>query len=63
MSQQIDQPLRGEAAFRAARLRVAKAPEADCARGRVERAADAAERPREAERRTGFNVPKDLGER
>jgi hypothetical protein len=40
MSQQTDEPLRGEAAFRAAKERVQKANEAAYARGRTERAAE-----------------------
>ena len=40
MSQQPDEPLRGEAAFRAAKERVQKANEAAYARGRTERAAE-----------------------
>ena len=60
MSQQPDEPLRGDAAFRAAKLRVAKANEAAYARGRAERAADAAEaagRRRLAERQALKNLP------
>ena len=40
MSQQPNEPLRGEAAFRAAKERVQKANEAAYARGRTERAAE-----------------------
>ena len=40
MSQQTNEPLRGEAAFRAAKERVQKANEAAYARGREERAAE-----------------------
>jgi hypothetical protein len=40
MSQQSNEPLRGEAAFRAAKERVQKANEAAYARGRTERAAE-----------------------
>ena len=61
MSQQPDEPLRGEAAFRAAKERVQKANEAAYARGREERAADAADaagRRRLAERQAQKNLPK-----
>jgi hypothetical protein len=61
MSQQTDEPLRGEAAFRAAKDRIQKANEAAYARGREERAADAAEaagRRRTAERNSMKNLPK-----
>ena len=60
MSQQTNEPLRGEAAFRAAKLRVEKANEAAYARGRQERAeaaADAAGRRRLAERQALKNLP------
>ena len=40
MSQKTPEPLRGEAAFRAAKERVQKANEAAYARGRTERAAE-----------------------
>ena len=40
MSQQTNEPLRGEAAFRAAKERIQKANEAAYARGRSERAAE-----------------------
>ena len=43
MSQQTNEPLKGEAAFRAEKQRIEKANEAAYARGRQERAADAAE--------------------
>jgi hypothetical protein len=62
MSQQPPkEPLRGEAAFRAAKERVQKANEAAYARGREERAADAAEaatRRRFADRQALKNLPK-----
>ena len=61
MSQQSNEPLRGEAAFRAAKERVQKANEAAYARGREERAADAAEaatRRRLAERQALTSLPK-----
>jgi hypothetical protein len=61
MSQQPNEPLRGEAAFRAAKERVQKANEAAYARGRKERAADAADaagRRRTAERQGMENLPK-----
>ncbi len=61
MSQQTDEPLRGEAAFRAEKDRIQKANEAAYARGREERAADAAEaagRRRAAERNSMKNLPK-----
>jgi hypothetical protein len=60
MSQQSNEPLRGEAAFRAAKDRVQKANEAAYARGREERAADAVEaagRRRLAERQSQKNLP------
>jgi hypothetical protein len=60
MSQQTNEPLRGEAAFRAAKLRVEKANEAAYARGRAERAADAEEaagRRRTEERQARMNLP------
>ena len=66
MSQQTNEPLRGEAAYQAAKLRVQKANEAAYARGRAERAADAAdaaERRREADRQAGRNLPKQTGRR
>jgi hypothetical protein len=66
MSQQINEPLRGEAALAAARLRVANANEAASPRGCVDRAADtadAAERRREAERQARLNLPKQAGRR
>jgi hypothetical protein len=61
MSQQPNEPLRGEAAFRAAKQRIEKANEAAYARGREERAADAAEaaaRRRSTERQAMKNLPK-----
>ncbi len=61
MSQQPNEPLRGEAAFRAEKDRIQKANEAAYARGREERAADAAEaagRRRMAERNSMKNLPK-----
>jgi hypothetical protein len=60
MSQQMNEPLRGEAAFRAAKQRVEKANEAAYARGREERAADAADaatRRRQVERQAMKNLP------
>ena len=60
MSETNDPP-RGEAAWRAAKDRVAKANEAAYARGREERAADAAEaagRRRLVERESQRNLPK-----
>ena len=60
MSQQPDEPLRGEAAWRAAKQRVQQANEAAYARGREERAADAADaagRRRTAERQSRKNLP------
>jgi hypothetical protein len=61
MDQQTDQPLTGDAAFRAAKQRVEKANEAAYARGRAERAADAAEaaaRRRQDDRAARTNLPK-----
>jgi hypothetical protein len=61
MSQGTDEPLRGEAAWRAEKDRIQKANEAAYARGREERAADAAEaagRRRTAERNSMKNLPK-----
>jgi hypothetical protein len=61
MSEQTNDPPRGEAAWRAAKLRVQQANEAAYARGREERAADAAEaagRRRTAERQATKNLPK-----
>jgi hypothetical protein len=61
MNQQPNEPLRGEAAFRAAKQRVEKANEAAYARGREERAADAAEaaaRRRQTERQAMKNLPR-----
>jgi hypothetical protein len=61
MSEKTDEPLRGEAAYRAAKERVQKANEAAYARGREERAADAADaagRRRLAERQSLKNLPK-----
>ena len=61
MSQPSNEPLRGEAAFRAEKDRIQKANEAAYARGREERAADAAEaagRRRTAERNSMKNLPK-----
>lgn len=60
MSQQTNEPLKGEAAFRAEKLRIEKANEAAYARGRQERAADAAEaagRRRLEERQWRKNLP------
>jgi hypothetical protein len=60
MSETNDPP-RGEAAWRAAKDRIAKANEAAYARGREERAADAAEaagRRRLVERESQKNLPK-----
>jgi hypothetical protein len=60
MSQQPNEPVTGEAAFRAAKLRIEKANEAAYARGRAERAADAAEaagRRRQEERQWRQNLP------
>jgi hypothetical protein len=60
MSQQPSEPLRGEAAYRAAKARIEKANEAAYARGREERAADAAEaaaRRRQTERQGMSNLP------
>ena len=60
MSKPANEPLRGEAAFRAAKERVQKANEAAYARGREERAAaaaDAAGRRRLAERQSLKNLP------
>src|SRR3954462_2630661 len=60
MSQESSEPLRGEAAYRAAKQRVEKANEAAYARGREERAADAAEaaaRRRQTERQGMKNLP------
>lgn len=60
MSQPPTEPLRGEAAFRAAKARVEKANEAAYARGREERAADAAEaaaRRRQTERQAMKSLP------
>ena len=57
---QTHEPPRGEAAFRAAKERVAKANEAAYARGRQERAADAeaaAGRRRTAERQANEHLP------
>ena len=59
--QPINEPLRGEAAFRAAKLRVEKANEAAYARGRAERAEDAAEAAKrrfETERESMRNLPR-----
>ena len=61
MNQQPNEPLRGEAAWRAAKQRVQQANEAAYARGREERAADAAEaagRRRIAQRESLKNLPK-----
>ncbi len=61
MSQESQEPPKGEAAWRAAKLRIQQANEAAYARGREERAADAAEaatRRRSAERQAGQNLPK-----
>ena len=60
MSQQTNEPLRGEAAFRAAKDRVQKANEAAYARGRrsARGAAEAAGRRRAAERNAMKNLPK-----
>ena len=61
MSQESNEPPRGEAAWRAAKQRIQQANEAAYARGREERAADAAEaatRRRSAERQAGQNLPK-----
>jgi hypothetical protein len=60
MSQETSEPLRGEAAYRAAKQRIEKANEAAYARGREERAADAAEaatRRRQTERQGMKNLP------
>jgi hypothetical protein len=60
MSQESSEPLRGEAAYRAAKQRIEKANEAAYARGREERAADAAEaaaRRRQTERQGMKNLP------
>jgi hypothetical protein len=59
MSQQSNEPLRGEAAFRAAKERIQKANEAAYARGRTERAAEnaaALARRRQIEQ-TGMKQP------
>jgi hypothetical protein len=61
MSQESHEPLRGEAAYRAEKQRVEKANEAAYARGREERAADAAEaatRRRVTERQANKNLPR-----
>jgi hypothetical protein len=60
MSQESSEPLRGEAAYRAEKQRIEKANEAAYARGREERAADAAEaatRRRLTERQGMKNLP------
>jgi hypothetical protein len=60
MSQKTEEPLTGEAAWRAAKQRIQQANEAAYARGREERAADAAEaagRRRLAERQALKNLP------
>lgn len=60
MTKKPVEPLRGDAAFRAAKQRVAEKNEAAYARGRAERAArDAAtlSRRREAERREADDLP------
>jgi hypothetical protein len=57
---QTHEPPRGEAAWRAAKERIAKANEAAYARGRQERAADAAQaagRRRTADREAKENLP------
>jgi hypothetical protein len=61
MSQDSNEPPRGEAAWRAAKQRIQQANEAAYARGREERAADAAEaatRRRFADKQAGMNLPK-----
>jgi hypothetical protein len=58
---ETNQPPRGEAAWRAAKERIAKANEAAYARGREERAVDAAAaagRRRQQERQAATNLPK-----
>jgi hypothetical protein len=60
MAQKTSEPLTGDAAFRAAKARVEKANEAAYARGRAERAADAADaalRRRAEERESRTNLP------
>jgi hypothetical protein len=66
MSQETNEPLRGEAAFRAAKERVQKANEAAYARGRTERAeenAAAAARRVQIERQGMKNLPRQPGAR
>ena len=61
MKQETNEPLTGDAAYRAAKARVEKANEAAYARGREERAADAAEaatRRRLTERQANKNLPR-----
>jgi hypothetical protein len=61
MSNETHDPPRGEAAWKAAKQRIAAANEAAYARGREERAADAAaaaRRRRQAERQAATNLPK-----
>jgi hypothetical protein len=61
MSQQTNEPLRGEAAFRAAKERVEKANDAAYARGRKERDAENAAalmRRRDVEKQGMRGVPK-----
>ena len=61
MSQETSEPLRGEAAYRAAKQRIEKANEAAYALGREERAADAAEaaaRRRQNDRQSMKNLPR-----
>ena len=61
MSRETNDPPRGEAAWRAAKARIQEANEAAYARGREERAADAANaagRRRLAERQAATNLPK-----
>ncbi len=60
MTKKQEEPLRGEAAFKAAKQRVAERNEAAYARGRAERAAgDAAarDRRRAADRREAAQLP------
>lgn len=61
MTRQPNEPLRGEAAFRAAKERVQKANEAAYARGRAERAAEnaaALERRRQIEQAGMRHLPR-----
>jgi hypothetical protein len=66
MSKEPTEPLRGHAAWKAAKQRISERNEAAYARGRQERAArnaDAIDRRRQADRRDSAKLPRQPGER